>query len=202
MLSYIVVERRKSPMTDEVLLSEIKKNPSKGFDLLLNEYSAFVFRLCRTVLGSVGTKEDAQECASDVFAAFYRNLEKIDLSKGSIKGFLAFGAKHAAVDRYRKLLKEKERTVPLENSENIFDGVTAFESSEKKERSRLVSEAIRSLGEPDCTIILRKFFFGETAKQIGERVSLSAENVQKRSQRALAKLRELLEKNEGGVLLD
>ena len=80
--------------------------------------------------------------------------------------------------------------------------MTAFESSEKKERSRLVSEAIRSLGEPDCTIILRKFFFGETAKEISERVSLSAENVQKRSQRALAKLRELLEKNEGGVLLD
>ena len=189
-------------MTDEALLLEIHKNPSKGFDLLFKEYSAMVLNVCRRVLLYIGTEEDAQECASDVFAAFYRNLERIDLSKGSIKGFLAFGAKNAAVDRYRKLLKEKERTVPLENYENIFDGVTAFESSEKKERSRLVSEAIRSLGEPDCTIILRKFFFGETAKEISERVSLSAENVQKRSQRALAKLRELLEKNEGGVLLD
>ena len=61
-------------MNDELLLSEIKKNPSKGFDLLLNEYSAFVFRVCLAVLGSAGTKEDAQECASDVFAVFYKNL--------------------------------------------------------------------------------------------------------------------------------
>ncbi len=189
-------------MTDEVLLSEIEKNPSRGFDLLLTEYSAFVFRVCRAVLGSVGTKEDAQECASDVFVAFYRNLESIDLNKGSIKGYLAFGAKNAAIDRYRRLTREKGFTVSLENAGDIFGSVTAFESSEKKERSRLVAEAIRSLGEPDRTIILRKYFFGETAKQIGERVSLSAEAVQKRSQRALEKLRAVLEKNKGGVLLD
>lgn len=189
-------------MTDEILLSEIKENPSKGFDLLLNEYSGFVFRVCLAVLGSVGAKEDAQECASDVFAAVYKNIEKIDLSKGSLKGYLAFIAKNAAIDRRRKLGKEKALTVSLEGLDGAFADASAFEKSEKKERSRLVAAAIRDLGEPDSTIILRKYFFGESAKQIGERLSLSAQNVQKRSQRALEKLKVLLEKSMGGVLLD
>ena len=186
-------------MNDELLLSEIKKNPSKGFDLLLNEYSAFVFRVCLAVLGSAGTKEDAQECASDVFAVFYKNIEKVDLSKGSIKGFLAFLSRNAAIDRRRKLVRESGLTVPLENAQDLFFAAAAFESSEKKERSRLVAEA---LGEPDRTIILRKYFFGESAKEISKCISISAETVQKRSRRALEKLRAFLESSMGGVLLD
>ncbi len=189
-------------MKDDILLSEIKKNPSKGFCLLLKEYSPLVFKICRAVLLPVGTNEDAQECASDVFSAFYKNIEKVDLSKGSIKGFLAFGAKTAAIDRYRKLKKESGRIVSLESAEEVSSLETAFDESEKKERSRLVKDAIRSLGEPDSTIIVRKYFFGETAAEIGEQVSLSAEAVQKRSRRALEKLKELLEKAPGGVLLD
>lgn len=189
-------------MNDELLLSEIKKNPSKGFDLLLNEYSAFVFRVCFAVLGSAGTKEDAQECASDVFAVFYKNIEKVDLSKGSIKGFLAFLSRNAAIDRRRKLVRESGLTVPLENAQDLFSAAAAFESSEKKERSRLVAEAVQALGEPDRTIILRKYFFGESAKEISKCISISAETVQKRSRRALEKLRAFLESSMGGVLLD
>lgn len=189
-------------MNDDILLSEIKKNPSKGFSLLLKEYSPLVFKICRGILLSVGTNEDAQECASDVFAAFYKNIDRVDLSKGSIKGFLAFGAKTEAIDRYRKLKKESGRVVSLESAEELSSAETAFDESEKNERSRLVKDAILSLGEPDSTIIVRKYFFGETAAEIGKKVSLSAEAVQKRSRRALEKLKELLEKAPGGVLLD
>ena len=189
-------------MTDEILLSEINKNPSKGFSLLLNEYSPLVFKICRAVLLPVGTNEDAQECAADVFAEFFKNREKVDLSKGNIKALLAFAAKTRAIDRYRKLKKESGKTVALEETEELVSPVFAFDESEKRERSRLVKDAVFSLGEPDRTIIIRKYFFGETAAEIGKRISLSADAVQKRSQRALQKLKELLEQKTGGVLLD
>ena len=189
-------------MTDELLLSEINKNPSKGFSLLLSEYSPLVFKICRAVLVPVGTNEDARECAADVFSDFFKNREKFDISKGSIKSFLAFSAKNKAIDRYRKLKRENEKTVPLDEAESLSSPVRVFDESEKKERSRLVKEAVLSLGEPDSTIIIRKYFFGETAEEIGEKVLLSPQAVQKRSRRALQKLKELLEKTSGGVLLD
>ncbi len=189
-------------MTDELLLSEIKKNPSKGFSLLLKEYSPLVFKICRTVLLPVGTNEDAQECAADVFAAFFGNVEKIDLSRGSIKGYLAFGAKNEAIDRYRKLKKETGKVVSIEDAEELPSRERTFDESERKEKNRLIKDAVSSLGEPDRTIIVRKYFLGETAAEIGERISLSAEAVQKRSRRALQKLKVLLEKAPGGVLFD
>ncbi len=189
-------------MTDELLLSEIKDNPSKGFSLLLNEYTPLVFKICHSVLSSVGSGEDARECASDVFASFYKNIDRVDLSKGSIKGLLAFSAKTTAIDYYRRLKKDAARVVSIDDVGDIPSAFLAFEQSEKKEKSRLVAQAVRSLGEPDRTIIVRKYFFGETAAEIGERLSLSAEVVQKRSQRALQKLKKLLEDIPGGVLLD
>ncbi|MDO4379423.1 MAG: sigma-70 family RNA polymerase sigma factor [Clostridia bacterium] len=189
-------------MTDELLLSEINKNPSKGFSLLLKEYSPLVFKICRAVLGSVGTNEDAQECAADVFSAFFKNLEKVDLSRGSIKGYLAFGAKNEAIDRYRKLKKETGKVFSIEEAGELPGEEQAFDESEKKEKNRLLKSAIESLGEPDRTIIVSKYFLGETAQEIGKKISLSAEAVQKRSRRALKKLKVLLEKAPGGVMLD
>ncbi len=189
-------------MTDELLVEELQKDPSKGFDLLLKEYSGLVFKICRSALEFVGTNEDAQECSADVFAAVFKNLEKIDLSKGTFKGYLAFLAKTAAIDRRRKLKRENERLVPLENAENDVFAPHAFEESENREQSRIVASAIRALGEPDSTIILRKYFLSETAEEIAKVVSLSPQAVQKRSRRALEKLKKRLGERLGGVFVD
>ena len=53
---------------------------------------------------------------------------------------------------------------------------------------------IRDLGEPDSTIILMKYYYGRSAKDIAGAVSLTPENVRVRSGRALKKLRGILEK--------
>ena len=189
-------------MTDETLLLEIKSNPSKGFDLLFKEYSALVLNVCRRVLLSVGTEEDAQECACDVFVAFFKGYESFDPSRCSIKGFLAFNAKNVAIDRYRKLKREKGRisSIELVGEENLPPVSPAFEKSESTEKSRFITEAIRSLGEPDSSILMRKYFLGESAKEIASKLSLAPATVQKRARRALEKLKEKL--SSGGVLLE
>ncbi len=189
-------------MTDEVLLLEIQKNPSKGFDLLFKEYSALVLNVCRRVILPLGTAEDAQECASDVFVSFFKNRESFDPSRCSIKGFLAFSAKNAAIDRYRKLKKENGQTSSLEDigEEGLPFRPPAFEKIESSEKSRFIADAIRSLGEPDSTILMRKYFLGESAKEIASALSLAPGTVQKRAWRALEKLKNKL--SLGGVLLD
>jgi RNA polymerase sigma-70 factor (ECF subfamily) len=62
---------------------------------------------------------------------------------------------------------------------------------EKETRHTLI-RAVKALGEPDCTIILRKYYLGETAKEIAKRVHLSQNAVEKRIARNLKKLRNVL----------
>lgn len=181
-------------MTDKEILERIKENPSDGFEKLVGLYSGLVFRIVSATLIPVGTKEDAQECTSDVFVSFYKNLDRLDLEKGSVKGLLAVSAKHTAISALRKLkARNSGNLISLDENENLFSETDDYE---KKERSRLVKQAIENLGELDSTIVIRRYLLGETAKEISKDLNMTHDTVAKRASRAKKKLKEML----GGVL--
>ena len=55
--------------------------------------------------------------------------------------------------------------------------------------------AIRSLGTPDSQIIIRKYFYAQTSKQIAQDIGMTDASVRKHISRALAKLRTMLNKS-------
>ncbi|MBQ7295169.1 MAG: sigma-70 family RNA polymerase sigma factor [Clostridia bacterium] len=175
-------------MTDRELLLLISEDKVKGFSLLVDTYSALIYKIVSSVILPVGTREDAEECVSDAFLAFYNNLEAVDLEKGSIKGYLAVIAKRRAINLYHTLKREKNATVPYDEQSDAYDSDIA---ADYDTRAALIN-AIKALGEPDSTIVKRKYILGETAKEIGEYVSLSAEAVQKRLERSMDKLKVML----------
>ena len=50
-------------------------------------------------------------------------------------------------------------------------------------------DAVKGLGEPDSEIIIRKFYLGESSKQISDRLSMTVSAIDTRTSRALKKLR-------------
>lgn len=178
-------------MTDEELLRDLKSNPTESFTYLVEKYTPLVFTICKNTLTPIGTIEDAQECASDVFYNFYKNIDFVDLSKGSIKGYLAVCAKRSAISLLRKLkrgnnvisINDDEVTIELK-SDALID-----EEIDKK----AVLNAVKSLGEIDSEIILRRFYLGETAAEIAKKMKMKPDAVQKRAKRAQEKLRKILE---------
>lgn len=175
-------------MTDRELLLAISEDKVKGFSLLVDTYSALIYKIVSSVILPVGTREDAEECVSDTFLAFYNNLEDVDLEKGSVKGYLAVIARRRAINLYHTLKREKNTNVPLEEQRDIYsdDGTADYETK------AALLKAIKDLGEPDSMIVTRKYILGETAKEIGEHVGLSAEAVQKRLERSMDKLKAML----------
>jgi RNA polymerase sigma-70 factor (ECF subfamily) len=63
----------------------------------------------------------------------------------------------------------------------------------------MLLDKIAELGEPDSTIIMQKYYYGRSAKEIAAMTSLTPENIRVRSGRAVRKLREMLE--EAGISL-
>lgn len=176
-------------MFDSGILNLINKNANKGMTALIEQYTPLVYSIVSNKLSSTLSAQDIEEVVSDVFIAFYNQIDKVDLKKGSLAAYLTTIAKRKAVDALRKIkLYEK---VELDD-DNCFieipDNVNLQNEAERRELNKKLISAINNLGEPDSTIVYRKYFFEESSKEIAQYTNLTDDNVRKRLQRALQKI--------------
>jgi RNA polymerase sigma-70 factor (ECF subfamily) len=91
--------------------------------------------------------------------------------------------------------REKQRGDVSLDDENsllqIADDFTVAGDLAEDELRREVFGAIKTLGEPDSSIIIRKYYFGESSKEIANALKLTVSGVDTRTHRALNKLRRL-----------
>lgn len=78
----------------------------------------------------------------------------------------------------------------------VADDVIIDSELAEDELRREVIKAVEDLGEPDSSIIFRKFYYRESSKDIAKAVGLTVSNVDTRTHRALNKLRKLFGGNE------
>ena len=76
---------------------------------------------------------------------------------------------------------------------DIADKTNVEKEYLSKELKHHLIAAVKSLGEPDSEIIIRKYYFGETTKQISNRLSMTISAIDTRASRALKRLRECVE---------
>lgn len=175
-------------MTQEEILALMKSDSDKGMEAVTKQYTALVYKIVLNKLSSLCSQEDIEEIVSDVFVELYRKYETIDFSKGSLTAFIMLLAQRRSVDAFRKAVKNKNAYTVL--SEDISDTDTIFTEDiiMKTEERNLLFDSILELGEPESTIIFRKYYFGETFAEIGKRLSMSANAVNKRYLRSIEKL--------------
>ena len=71
-------------------------------------------------------------------------------------------------------------------------GVDTLESElAESELRRELIEAVKALGEPDTSIIIRKYYLGESSRTIADALNMSVSSVDTRTHRALNKLKNL-----------
>ena len=63
---------------------------------------------------------------------------------------------------------------------------------EDRETRRALMDAIRSLGHPDRDILVRKFYLGQSSREIALALNLTVSNVDTRTHRAIQTLRDRL----------
>ena len=104
------------------------------------------------------------------------------------------------MDEYMGLLctvvREKLHTVcdEFEMEACVSDVFVEFYNNiDRYTESKGSIKSYKSLGEPDSEIIIRKFYFGETSKQIAERLAMTVSAIDTRASRALKKLRKCVE---------
>ncbi len=185
--------------SDDEIIGLLIDNPEKGLETLMNTYIGLVYTIVYSKISNICSKEDIEECTSDIFYEMYKNRSSIDLEKGSIKAYLSVIAKRKAIDVFRKSSKEFNKNISLDDMD--YDSVAAknpdaeVAAINSETRNTLIHE-IKSLGEPDSEIIIRKYYFGQSTRMIARALALKENTVDKKVSRGLQKLRQSL----GGVL--
>lgn len=178
-------------MTELELRALIDRSQQEGFRALFQQYQSYVYAIIWRRICTLGCKEDAEECVSDVFAEVF--LHFADIREGSLQGYLATVANRTAIDCYRRLRSRGGHTSLNDGAVQMLASDADVEAScEANAQSSILLEKIRSLGEPDATIILHKYFYDRSTAEIAATVHMQPVTVRVRLSRALKRLRTLL----------
>lgn len=180
-------------MQDEALLEELQHSPDAGMTLLMKQYGGLVYAIVKGKLsGSAFCAADIEHCVADTFSEFYCDLGKYNPASGSIKSWLCVIAKHNALDYLRRHDKVAD-IISLDDEAMSAYSADAFSVEEdflKQDFRRELIEEIRRLGEPDCELILRKYYLSQSSKEIADKLNMTVSAVDTRTHRAIKKLRE------------
>ncbi|MCL2637388.1 MAG: sigma-70 family RNA polymerase sigma factor [Oscillospiraceae bacterium] len=178
-------------LSDKEIYSLLTTNPEKGIARIMNEYMAFVYTIVYGKLSGITSKQEIEECVSDVFYEVYRTRSSIDLEKGSLKAYIAVLSKRRAVDLFRRLVK-RVGEVSTDDLNLLTSGENVENSVINAETSEILLTEIKNLGEPDSQVIIRKYYLGQSTKIISKALGLKPNTVDKKVSRALVKLKQAL----------
>ncbi len=181
------------------ILALLKKDPDQGLAALIDRYTGYIYAIIQNRLSGF-SRQDVEECVSDVFYSVYQNRDNIDLDRGTLKAFICTVARNKATDRLRQLSKiEIYKKDPLDMDAYTLHSVaqenvqqTVFDNDRKE---RLLA-AIDNLPAADTQIMVRKYYFGQSNKEIASALSMKENTVSKRAARAVAKLGNILSKED------
>lgn len=175
-------------MTDHDLRQLLQQDLNAGADALYQQYKRYVYTIIFRILRDCGTREDVEDCLAETFAEVIRRREQI---RGeSMKAYLGQTAHNKALNYARSLQKQRFHNVPLDETEPAPESVQA-ETEQKALQRQLLAE-IQALGDPDATILVQKYYFNRSMKDIAELVGLTPNATKVRCSRALKRLRKEL----------
>ena len=172
-----------------------KQSPDKAYQTLFDEYCNYVYAVVYSKLRDCATREDIEECVSDIFAEIYTKYDIDSGFEGDMRGYIGTVAKRRAVNSYHQL-SAHGITVSLdeEDAPEPADDHDPEEERRESELSRLLLEKILSLGEPDSSIIIQKYYYDRSSAEIAGQLNMNPSTVRVRCRRAVAKLKKIIDK--------
>lgn len=180
-------------LSDNEIISAILKDSSQGMKILIDTYSPTVFGAVSGRLGSVCSHDEIEACVSLVFTEFYFNINKFDCRRCSLKTYLSVLARNKAIEEFRRAMR---RSAEVHEEDNVLlelpDDFNLESEAERRIMEQYLLRALDCLGEPDSSIIIRRYFYSQPSARIAEELGMSNASVRKRISRSLVKLKAIL----------
>ena len=164
-------------MDDRKMISEIAKGNEKAFETAVDRYARLLWKTASCILVNASSACEVEECVADAFIYLWQHPEKYDPDRGKLSSWLVMVARSRALDRFRRLMRERE--IPTEDipvKELSFGGLGAAED-----------------GRAEREILIRRFFYEQKNREIAAAMGLKPKQVENRIYHAKAKLKKKME---------
>lgn len=193
---------------EDALYQGLVARETRALEALIRRFSREMSYFIRLVLDGVGTPQDAEECANDLFVAVWQEIESFDPARGSLRTWLTMRAKYIALDRRRQVQRRQVAVMSLHSSEQSggSNGARSPEIApmllaehnmegmlEQRERREELRAALESLPELDRYLVYMRYFRLASTEEICAKTKLSRHAIDTRLWRARKALRETLE---------
>ena len=177
-------------MHDADIISLFTKRSERAVEELAAKYGGDCLRIAMNVLIS---REDAEECVQDALMGVWNAVPPEKPS--DLGAFVRRIARNRALSRARYNLAEKRGAVTAcleELSECLPDGKSVEDECENRELKGALESFLRGLGALERSVFLRRYWYMESAEEIGRALGLSGPAVRARLARTRKKLRKYL----------
>ena len=182
---------------DEELLRRVGAGDDIAFRELFGRYAAVAHALAYRL---VRQAQVAEEIVQEAFLAVWRNPERYDGSRGSVRSWLMGTVHHRAVDAVRREQAQRRRA---EQASSLGPGIVedpvddVLAAIDLPRERTLVRSALGELPEEQRDVIQRMYFEGLSQSQIAERTGLPLGTVKSRTLLAMRRLRARLGEGSG-----
>ena len=197
-------------LPDDALYRGVLERNPRALEALMRRYSREMSYFARVVLDTVGTPQDAEECASDLFVTVWREIDSYDPARGSLRTWLTMRTKFIALDRRRQIQRRQHLATTSLDADELAAGrggegrggepaaihladVSMEGLLEQRERREELREALESLSSLDLKLVYMRYFQLASTDDICTATGLSRHAIDTRLWRARKALREALQ---------
>ena len=186
MLAYGLAAGESAETTEVArLLHLAKAGDTAAFEALMG---IFDVRVARTALRLLGSRQDAQDAAQEVFLRLYKRISRID-SEGSLSGWLYRVTVNVSYDILRR--RRKWGAVSLEDAELSVESAAEAEIGRDEQR-RLLVEALRALPDKERAAVALRDIEGLSTREVAGILGSSEATVRSQISAARLKIRKML----------
>lgn len=175
------------------IIELMEQRDEQALFLLKKHYSDYCYSILFNMLRN---HEDAEEALSDLWLRLWNSIPPAQPKQ--LRAYLAKTCRNIALD-YIKRNQAKKRsgiTLLLEELSEVVPDIKWERNEQAKELRSLLNQFLRSLGDEEQQIFLRRYWYGSTIDELAKAFHCSTSRITGILFRTRKKLREYLKKED------
>ncbi len=173
-------------MEDHEILALLEQRSDRAIDALAERFGSLLLRIAMNL---VDNSQDAEECVNDTYLAVWNSVPPNHPLP--LQPYICRICRNIAINRLRRSTTQKRAGYEIS-----LDELAGCISAPLQEDSRLIGQAmnawLRTLSKENRAIFLRRYWFGDSIKDIAAATGLKENAVSVRLNRLRDKLKDYL----------